>query len=259
MKQFLHDIIVAAGEMTLDYRDRLSTISVTKKSPKDLVTEADVAVEKFLIEQITARYPEHSILGEETGTHEGNEYRWVIDPIDGTTSFVRNQPFYAVSIGLEKNDETILAAVNAPVLGELFEAEIGKGATLNGKTIQVSSVSKMIDSVVGTGFACVRSDLEHDNVPYFDSIVRKVTGMRRFGSAAIDLCYTACGRLDGFWEMNLNIYDVAAGALILTEAAGKVTDFANEQEGLPTQIAGTNGIIHDELLGILKQVDGQVL
>lgn len=255
MKQFLHDIIVEAGQITIDYRSRLSTISVIKKSPKDLVTEADIAVEKFLIDQISERYPQHSILGEESGAHKGNEYRWVIDPIDGTTSFVRNQPFYSVSIALEKNGQTILAAVNAPVLGELFEAEIGKGATLNGNPIHVSLESEMISSVLGTGFACVRSDLEHDNVAYFDSVVRKVTGMRRFGSAAVDLCYVACGRFDGFWEMNLNVYDVAAGILIVTEAGGKVTDFSNGTDGLYTQIVSTNGVIHDDLLAIFKQVD----
>lgn len=245
---FLNDIITCAAAITLDYRDRLSTIAVEKKSQKDLVTEADVAVEKYLVERIRAAYPDHSILGEESGTHSGNEYRWVIDPIDGTTSFFKKQPFYSISVALEKNGETIVAAVNAPVLGELFEAQINCGAFLNGRPIHVSEEAKLIDSVLGTGFACVRANLEHDNVPHFANIIRKIRGIRRFGSAAIDLSYVAAGRLEGFWEMNLNIYDVAAGLLILTEAGGKATDFSGTQNGMPKQLAATNSKIHDQLL-----------
>ena len=255
MKQFLHDTIIAAGKMTLDYRSRLSSVKVTKKSPKDLVTEADVAVENFIVDQITKHFPSHSILGEESGQHAGDEYRWVIDPIDGTTSFVHNQPFYSVSVALEKDGQTILGAVNAPVLGELFEAEKGGGALLNGKPIHVSPETQMIDSVLATGFACVRSDLEHDNLPYFNNIVRKVTGIRRYGSAAVDLSYVACGRFEGFWELNLHIYDVAAGILILEEAGGKVTNFSNGTEDLYGQIVATNGRIHDQLISLLAEAD----
>ena len=251
MKEFLHDTIIKAGQMTLDYRSRLSSMKVTKKSPKDLVTEADVAVENFIVARIAKHFPTHSILGEESGQHEGDRYRWVIDPIDGTTSFVHEQPFYSVSIALEKDGQTILGAVNVPVLGELFEAEKGSGAYLNGKPIHVSSESKMINSVLATGFACMRSDLEHDNLPYFNNIVRKVTGIRRYGSAAVDLAYVACGRLEGFWELNLNIYDVAAGILILTEAGGRISDFSNGTENFYGQIVATNGHVHDQLLSLL--------
>lgn len=255
MKEFLHDTIIKAGAMTLEYRSRLSSVKVTRKSPKDLVTEADVAVENFIVSQIEKHFPDHSILGEESGLHEGNEYRWVIDPIDGTTSFVHEQPFYSVSIALEKDGQTILGAVNAPVLCELFEAEKGSGAYLNDKPIHVSSESQMINSVLATGFACVRSDLVNDNVPYFNNVVRQVTGIRRYGSAAVDLAYVACGRLEGFWELNLNIYDVAAGMLILEEAGGMTTDFSNGDADLYDQIVATNVLIHEQLLSLLAKTE----
>ena len=253
LKNFLNRIITRAGEITLDYREKLSSVSIEKKSDKDLVTEADVAVEKYLVDEISTHYPDHSILGEESGAHEGNEYRWVIDPIDGTTSFICGQPFFSVSVALEKSGEAILAAVNAPVLGELFESQKGCGAYLNGQRINVTGTSEMIDSVLATGFACVRSNLENDNLPYFNNIIRKIRGVRRFGSAAIDLSYVAAGRLEGFWELNLNIYDVAAGMLLVTEAGGKVTNFANTTEDIPTNIVATNGLIHDQLLKLLNE------
>jgi myo-inositol-1(or 4)-monophosphatase len=252
-KNFLNQIITRAGQITLDYRKELASISIEKKSAKDLVTEADIAVEKYLVKEISTHYPDHAILGEETGAHQGNEYRWVIDPIDGTTSFICDQPFFSVSVALEKSGETILAAVNAPVLGELFEAQKGCGAYLNGKRINVTDTSQMIDSVLATGFACVRANLENDNLPYFNNIIRNIRDIRRFGSAAIDLSYVAAGRLEGFWELNLNIYDVAAGMLLVTEAGGTVTNFANTTEDIPSNIVATNGIIHDQLLTLLNE------
>ena len=250
MYEFLKNIITEAGQIALARKARLADVQVTRKSAKDLVTEADVAVENFLVEQINRQYPDHAILGEETGSHTGNEYRWIIDPIDGTNSFVHDQPFFSNSIALEKNGTVVLAAVNAPVLGELFMAERGSGATLNGKPIHISACNLLGDAMLATGFACIRSELEHNNLTHFCRIMPKIRGIRRYGSAAIDLCYTACGRLDGFWEMNLNIYDIAAGALIVTEAGGTVTDFAGSSN-LPAEVLATNGRIHNELSRIL--------
>lgn len=229
-------------------------MQITRKSEKDLVTEADVAVEKHLVEQIKKHYPDHSILGEETGRHAGNEYRWIIDPIDGTTSFVHDQPFFSNSVALEHNGEIILAAVNAPALGELFMAEYGSGATLNDKPIHVSKRDKVSDCVLGTGFACVRQNLEHNNLPYFEKVVTVIRGIRRYGSAAIDMSYVACGRLDGFWELNLQIYDMAAGMLIVTEAGGTVTDFAGKKLNTPHETLATNTRIHAELSNMLMEV-----
>jgi len=253
MKQFLKQIITEAGRIALEHKSRLSEMRVDRKSDKDLVTAADVAVEKYLVEQIQMHYPEHSILGEESGSHAGNEYRWVIDPIDGTTSFVHDQPFFSISVALEKSGEVILAAVNAPALGELFMAEKGKGATLNDKPIHVSDRDKLIDSVLGTGFACVRKNLEHNNLPYFAKVVPVTRGIRRYGSAAIDMSYVACGRMEGFWELNLKIYDIAAGMLIVKEAGGTVTDFAGKHENQPHETLATNGRIHDALSQILME------
>ena len=251
MKEFLFDIIKQAGQISLEYRARLASMEVTKKSDKDLVSEGDLAVEAYLIDRIKAEYPAHSILGEESGSYGDNAYRWVIDPIDGTTSFVHGQPYYSVSIALEKDGDMILGAVNAPVLKELFHAEKGQGAFCNGEPIGVSKRDTLIDSVLGTGFACVRSDLEHDNLPYFNKILPKIRGIRRYGSCAIDLSYVACGRLEGFWELNLNLYDMAAGMLILREAGGRVTDFSGDTRDMPGQLVATNGLIHEELLTYL--------
>lgn len=251
MYAFLKDIITEAGRIALEHKSRLSDVQVNRKSDKDLVTEADVAVENYLVEQIKQTYPDHAILGEESGAHVGNEYRWIIDPIDGTTSFVHDQPFFSNSVALEHNGEIILGAVNAPVLGELFMAEKGNGATLNGQPIRVSARDTLSDCVLATGFACLRENLEHNNMPYFANIAPVVRGMRRYGSAAIDLAYVACGRLDGFWELNLHIYDIAAGMLIAKEAGGSLTDFAGKSENIPAEILATNGKIHNQLSTIL--------
>ncbi len=255
MKEFLFDIIKQAGKISLEYRAKLSSMGVTKKSDKDLVSEGDLAVEAYLIDRIKSQYPSHAILGEESGSYGDGRYRWIIDPIDGTTSFVHGQPFYSISIALEKDGDMILGAVNAPVLNELFYAEKGQGAFCNGEAIRVSLRETLIDSVLGTGFACVRSDLTEDNLPYFNKILPHIRGIRRYGSCAIDLSYVASGRLEGFWELNLNLYDMAAGLLILQEAGGRVTDFAGDTKKLPGQLVATNGLIHNELLTYLTSSD----
>lgn len=261
MKQFLKDIAVEAGRMSLQYRQRLSELKVIAKtdSQKDLVTEADGAIEEFITTEITRRYPDHAIFGEEQGHKAGNEYRWVIDPIDGTSSFLHGQPFYSVCIAVERAGEGVLAAVNAPALGELFEAEKGHGATCNGTRIRVSQRGQLLDCILGTGFACVRADLQHNNLPYFDEIVPQIRDVRRYGSAGIDLCYVACGRLDGFWELNLAPYDVAAGLLIALEAGGQCSDFGGLAEGIPAELVVSNGLIHDQLVGLLGGVKCSVL
>jgi myo-inositol-1(or 4)-monophosphatase len=256
MKTFLKDIITRAGEISLAHRARLHEMQITRKGTvKDLVTEADVAVEQFLVEQIRQAYPDHAICGEESGTHRGNEYRWIIDPIDGTTSFIHTLPFYSVSIAVECNSETVLAAVYAPVLGELFMAERGKGATLNDIPIRVSERDTLSDCVCTTGFACLRANLERNNLPAVAAIAPALRGLRILGSAALDLCYVACGRTDGAWELNLNIYDIAAGMLIATEAGGTVTDFSGiGTDNLPAEILATNAKIHPALIAVLMKL-----
>lgn len=254
MRDFLRDIIVQAGRITLDFRRKTGGLRVDRKSSKDLVTEADRAVEQFLVEQIRREFPTHGVFGEETGKQNGDEFCWVIDPIDGTTSFVHGHPFYSVSVALQQNGRTILAAVNAPALEELFEARAGKGATLNGEPIRVSKETKLEDSLLATGFACMRDNLPGNNLPYFLQILPRIRDIRRTGSAAVDLSYIACGRLEGFWELNLKLYDVAAGMLIVSEAGGKTTDYSGGDAGLPGELVATNGRIHDTMVAILGRI-----
>jgi myo-inositol-1(or 4)-monophosphatase len=255
MKDFLQQIVIEAGRLSLDYRARLSSVQVSKKSPKNLVTEADVAIERFLVGQIQRRFPDHAILGEEGGTHDGREYRWIIDPIDGTNSFLHHQPFYSTSIAVERNGQLILGAVYAPILGELFLAERGQGATLNGTPIHVSLEDRLIDCLLGTGFACMRDNLQRNNLPYLTALLPKILDLRRFGSVAIDLCYVACGRLDGFWELNLRLYDIAAGMLILEEAGGMLSTFSGAHGPIGDELVASNGLIHANLVALLSGVD----
>ena len=226
MRSFLTDVITRAGDICLAEQEGLTPGDLTFKSRKDLVTATDKDVETFLVQQIQSCFPSHGILGEETGrSRTAGEYLWIIDPIDGTTSFFHGQPYYAVSIALEKAGDIILGAVFAPALGQLFYAQKGKGAFLNDKPIQVSETTNFTDAVMATGFACLRAGHAHNNLGHFNRIVPRLRDIRRCGSAAVDLAYVACGKLDGFWEMNLNIYDVAAGILLVTEAGGTVCDF----------------------------------
>lgn len=212
--------------MTVDEAANMDAGRVGYKTERDLVTPVDRAVEEFIVSEIRNRYPDHDIYGEETGrSGPGSGACWVIDPIDGTTSFVHGLPFYSVSIAFQKDDQTRIGAVYAPVLDELFFAEKSCGAFLNGRPIRVSKTDRLIHALVATGFACIRAGWSRNNLTYLNRILPRIRDIRRTGSAALDLCYVACGRFDGFWEMNLNLYDIAAGALIVTEAGGRMMDF----------------------------------
>lgn len=247
-------MITLAGDICIKEQTNLNPGDLEFKNPKDLVTIIDKKVESFLIQKIKARYPEHDILGEETGrSGESSRFLWIIDPIDGTTSFVHGQPFYAVSIALERQGELIIGAVYAPVLGQLFHGEKGKGAFLNDVPIQVSRTEKPIDAVMATGFACLRAGLKENNLTHFNKIVPQLRDIRRYGSAAIDLCYVACGKLDGFWEMNLNIYDIAAGVLIVREAGGNISDFSNAAHYPEQGIVAANSYLHPVLIKLLRK------
>jgi myo-inositol-1(or 4)-monophosphatase len=227
MLSFLQDTITRAAEICVAEQGRLTPGDLEFKSRKDLVTATDRQVEAFIVRQIESRFPDHGILGEETGrSRTQSDYLWIIDPIDGTTSFFHGQPYYAVSIALEKGGEIIMGAVSAPALGQLFHACKAEGAFLNGQPIRVSDTITLADAVMATGFACLRAGLENNNLIHFNRIVPQLRDIRRCGSAALDLCYVACGKLDGFWELNLNIYDVAAGMLLVTEAGGVISDFS---------------------------------
>jgi myo-inositol-1(or 4)-monophosphatase len=221
----------------------------------NLVTQIDKKAEEIIIGKIKQRYPDHDFLAEESGSHKKrSEYRWIIDPLDGTLNFTHGVPLFSVSIGVEKQGEVIAGVVYEPNLGELFTAEKGKGAFLNKKPIHVSKVDKLIESMVVTGFPYTIQQNPDNAVQHFVNVLMRAQGVRRLGSAAVDLCYVACGRFEGFWEVSLNAWDMAAGVLLVEEAGGRFTDF----RGAPTSIYGkqvlaTNGLVHDKLVEILQE------
>jgi myo-inositol-1(or 4)-monophosphatase len=252
MIKFIKKLAMDSGRICLEGADHLSASDVEFKNPKDLVTVIDRKVEDYIVSEIKKVYPDHGIIGEETGrTETDGDYWWIIDPIDGTTSFFHGQPYYAVSIAFQKAGALQAGVVYAPGLRQLFSAEKHKGAYLNDRKVQVSSTSRLQESVLGTGFACLRAGWEKNNMVYLNRIMPAIRDIRRCGSAAIDLAYVAAGKFDGFWEMNLNIYDIAAGVLLVTEAGGVVTDFSGGNAYPEAGIIATNGKITGELLDYL--------
>ena len=224
-----------------------------KSSRIDLVTELDRRAEATILEVIRARFPDHGILAEESSEMEGEgEYRWIIDPLDGTTNYAHGYPIFAVSIALERAGEIVLGVIYSPILGELFLAERGRGATRNGEPIRVSRTEGLASALLATGFPydLARIDL---NLQHFSRFIHRAQAVRRDGSAALDLCWLACGRFDGFWELDLRPWDVAAGALIVEEAGGKVSDFSSgELDIFGDEILASNGLIHREMLQVLR-------
>jgi myo-inositol-1(or 4)-monophosphatase len=228
-----------------------------KEGMNNLVTEADHAAEKAIFEVIQNEHPDHYILSEETGEiYMDSAYKWIIDPIDGTVNFANGIPICCVSIGLEFNGQMIMGAVYNPILNELFFAQTGFGATLNEKRIKVSEKTNLLHSCLVTGFPYTYLDEPNGPLQVFDKLIRKGIPVRRLGSAAIDLCWVAAGRFDGFYEHKLNAWDSAAGFLMVQEAGGKVTDFKGDPYS-PYQphIIATNGKIHDELVSVVNGGD----
>lgn len=233
--------------------------SVQRKGGQEtnLVTEIDRKAEELIIRTIKQRYKGHDFLAEESGSHQTqSEYRWIIDPLDGTTNFTHGLPIFCVSIALERKGEVVLGVVYDPNSDELFTAEKGKGAFLNKRPIRVSKTSKLIESLLVTGFPYnVRTSTA--NVSHFNNFLTEAQAVRRLGSAALDLCYVAAGRFDGYWELSLNPWDMAAGVLLVEEAGGKYTDVS----GFPStiyrkEILTSNGVIHDQMLEVLKRGGG---
>ena len=221
-----------------------------KEGINNLVTEVDHASEKAIIDVIRKNFPEHYILSEEAGEIvQDSTYKWIIDPIDGTVNFAHHIPICCISVGLEIDKQMVLGAVYNPFLNEFFIAEKGKGATLNDKAIKVSSKEKVENACLVTGFPYTYLDEPNGPLQVFERFIRKGIPVRRLGSAAIDLCWVACGRFDGFYEHKLQAWDSAAGFLIVQEAGGKVTDLRGQPYS-PYQpgIVATNGIIHEEIL-----------
>jgi myo-inositol-1(or 4)-monophosphatase len=229
-------------------------VTIKKKGVIDLVTEADTGSEERIIQTIRSQFPDHSILAEESGVNTGDEeHLWLIDPLDGTTNYAHRIPLYAVSIAFALNGRIKVGIVLNPVSGELFTATAGKGAHLNGKPIRVSTTASVEDSLLVTGFPYNVRDILPAVAARFTNCLGLSQGIRRLGSAALDLCYVACGRFEGYWEQSLKPWDAAAGVLIAQEAGAVVTDFANNPYTIDQpQILATNGHIHDHLIKLLE-------
>lgn len=240
-----------AGAAVLKYYFNNKELKISnKEGVNNLVTEADHAAEKAIMDTIRENFQDHFILSEESGEMAtSSEYKWIIDPLDGTVNYAHGIPICCVSIGLEQNGKMIMGAVYNPFFDEFFLAERGKGATLNGEPIGVSQKATVMDSCIVTGFPYTYLDMPNGPLDVFDRFIRKGVPVRRLGSAAIDLCWVASGRFDGFYEHKLNAWDSAAGFLILEEAGGKVTDFEGTYYSpYQPQIVATNGKIHDEII-----------
>ncbi|NCI47845.1 inositol monophosphatase family protein [Sediminibacterium soli] len=253
LKQTLLKAIEAgAAELTRFFNGTF--VISNKEGVNNLVTEADHAAEKAIFEVIQKDYPDHAILSEETGEiAQDSSYKWIIDPIDGTVNFANGIPLCCVSIGIEQDGEMVMGAVYNPFLNELFFAQKGFGATLNDKRIQVSEQPALINSCLVTGFPYTYLDSPNGPLQVFEKLIRKGVPVRRLGSAAIDLCWVAAGRFDGFYEHKLQAWDSAAGFLIVKEAGGTVTDFKGKPYS-PYQpgIIASNGKIHNELVNVVN-------
>lgn len=245
------DLARKAGAIQMEYfrGDKLDIKS--KLNDSDVVTAADKAAESVIISGIHSKYPNHSILSEESGeeAHEA-DVRWVIDPLDGTTNFSSGLPLFSVSIGIEYQGETVVGVVYAPYLDELFHAIKGEGAYLNGIKIHTSGKTKLAQSVIATGFPVDKNVSADNNMDNVAMVLPYIRGLRRLGSAAIDLCYVAAGYLDGYWELNLHQWDVSAGELIAKESGAKVTHFRYDRN---ISILAATPNIHDAVLPMLSR------
>ena len=247
------EAVVKAGRIQVEHAQ--SAFHVGKKGLIDLVTEVDVAVEREFRSLIAGRFPEHAVLGEEMGMSGDDSRarcRWLFDPIDGTTNYAHGLPIYCASAALELDGRIQVAAVYDPNRQELFTAERGRGAFLNGAPLGVSQASALVDSLLVTGFPYDVQTRTDDIVGLFGRFLGRARAVRRLGSAALDLCYVAAGRMDGFWEQDLKPWDVAAGMLLVEEAGGRVTDFG----GVPfspygAHIVASNGHLHQQMLDVI--------
>ncbi|MGH7844386.1 MAG: inositol monophosphatase family protein [Candidatus Binatia bacterium] len=258
MEEFLAAAVeaaLAAGELLRDNWRKAKQVH-SKSTAIDLVTTIDHASEELIVQSLHQRFPQHSILAEEKVTLAGKEdYRWIIDPLDGTTNFVHTYPQFSVSIALERNAETVLGLVYDPLREERFHALKDDGAFLNGERIFVSEVSRLEKALLATGFPYDRKENPDFYLAFFKAFMDSCHGIRRAGSAALDLCYVACGRLDGFWELKLHAWDTAAASLIVREAGGSVTDFAGKEFSVwGEQTLASNGRIHAEMVAIIAHL-----
>ncbi|MBS1127100.1 MAG: inositol-monophosphatase [Nitrospirae bacterium] len=258
-KEFLTTAVTAArisGDIILKNLGRLSTSDIQSKQAFDFVTKVDRWSEAVIMKTIREKFPHHLFLSEETLQQKGNgDYRWIIDPLDGTTNFIHGFPVFSVSVALEYKKEIILGVVFDPLRDELFHATKCSGTFLNNTKVRVSDTKTLENSLIATGFPFRKKEMIDDYLNAFKHIFERVSDIRRAGSAAIDLAYIAAGRVEGFFELNLSPWDIAAGGLLITEAGGSITDFeGGEQYLLTGNIVAGNIKIHAEILQIIKQV-----
>ena len=257
------DYLSAAAEIAREAGALLSELStqpldIGYKRPADLVTIADRRSEALIVGKLRSRFPDHAIVAEEGGNHKStSDYCWYVDPLDGTTNYAHGFPVYCVTLGLAYRDEVIAGVVFDPTRNELYSAERGAGAFLNGKRLHVSPAEKLSESLVATGFPPFATN--HDlNVKFYFRFTELSHGIRRAGSAALDLCCVAAGRFEGFWELKLNPWDKAAGSLMVTEAGGRMSDVRGGAFSvLGEDVFASNGLLHDQMLKVFAEILGQ--
>jgi len=242
-----------ASKLLIRYFGEIEKLQVSKKGPGDFVTNSDKRTEKIIMNELSLARPDYSFLAEESGlSNKSNEFRWIIDPIDGTTNFLHGIPNFAISIGLEKNKEIICGMIFNPITNEMFYAEKGKGAYLNNSRIRVSSRKNVDECVILTGGPVLSYKNKEIFFKEYENVTRKVAATRKLGSSALDLAYLASGRCDGVFERNLNYWDIAAGIIIVKEAGGTITDFKGGDKYIEERnLLGTNSKIDKELISLL--------
>lgn len=248
------EIARQAGSLLLPFFER--RVKVEYKGEVDLVTEADRASEAFILERLRAYFPDHAVVAEETGGHEADSpYCWYVDPLDGTTNFAHSYPVFCVSIGLARKEQMIVGVVYDPTRDELFAAEKGRGASLNGEPIHVSAIKRLEEALVVTGFPSKKRH-KNPNIHFYHEMNMRSHGARRPGSAAIDLAYVSSGRMDCFWEFHLQPWDLAAGRLLVEEAGGRMTDAEGHPHRLDSpSILASNGHLHEQLLQAFGEIN----
>ncbi len=249
----MSEIAREAGALLMTYFAR--RVKIEYKGDVDLVTEADRASEALIVDRLQARWPRHDLVAEEGArASQGSDYRWYVDPLDGTTNFAHGYPVFCVSLAVEHRGEIVAGVLYDPTRDELFSAEKGSGAYLNARRIHVSKTDKLAESLVATGFPSHKRH-KNPNIHFYHRITLMTHGVRRAGSAALDLASVACGRFDGFWEFNLNPWDTGAGVLLVQEAGGKVTRFGGEPFTIDSrETVASNGLIHADLLKVFADI-----
>jgi len=242
-----------AGTLVMEYFRQ--HVKIEYKGDVDLVTVADRKSEALILAKICGQFPNHDVMGEEgTRIETGSDYKWYVDPLDGTTNFAHGYPVFCVSLGVERRGQRVAGVIYDPTRDEMFVAELGAGARLNGEAIHVSAIANLGECLIGTGFPSQKRH-KNPNIYFYHQLTLRTHGVRRAGSAALDLCNVAAGRYEGFWEFNLNPWDTAAGVLIVEEAGGKVTDFSGGEFQIASrETLASNGLVHEALLHEFQEI-----